>query len=246
MRSACITVERRWAIRIVITSRLLATSRIVRLISSSVRESSEEVASSKTSRCGRRSRARAMESRCFSPPETFTPPSPITVSRPLLGRGPAGCAGGAAQHLQALGVGGVRPHEEQVLADGAREELRVLGDEADALAQLVEVHPSCRLAVVEDAPAAGGRGPPAASPASSCPRPRGPRTPPSRRARSSNEMSLQRRRVAPSGAVKRHVLEGQRARARPAPRGRRAAAPRGVSRMCLEVLQARPRSPGRR
>jgi hypothetical protein len=30
-----------------------------------------------------RSSARAIESRCFSPPETFTPPSPMTVSSPL-------------------------------------------------------------------------------------------------------------------------------------------------------------------
>jgi len=51
-----------------------ATSRMVSLISSSVQESSDEVASSNTSNCGRRRRARAIESRCFSPPETFTPP----------------------------------------------------------------------------------------------------------------------------------------------------------------------------
>src|SRR6478672_7731368 len=57
MRSACITVDSRCAIKIVITSRELATSRMVRLISSSVRESSDDVASSNTSRCGLRSSA---------------------------------------------------------------------------------------------------------------------------------------------------------------------------------------------
>ena len=44
MRSACMTVDRRCAIRIVITSRAPATSRIVRLISSSVIESRDDVA----------------------------------------------------------------------------------------------------------------------------------------------------------------------------------------------------------
>src|SRR6266849_4552466 len=77
MQSACITVERRCAINMVMASRLAATSRIVWLISSSVKESNEEVASSNTRNSGRRSRARAMEIRCFSPPETLTPPSPI-------------------------------------------------------------------------------------------------------------------------------------------------------------------------
>ena len=37
-------------------------------------------------RLGRRRRARAIERRCFSPPETFTPPSPISVSSPLSAR----------------------------------------------------------------------------------------------------------------------------------------------------------------
>ena len=66
-------------------SRLAATSRIVWLISSSVSESSDDVASSNTSSCGRRSSARAIDSRCFSPPETLTPPSPITRVEPAVG-----------------------------------------------------------------------------------------------------------------------------------------------------------------
>ena len=76
-----------------------ATSRIVRLISSSVSESSDEVASSNTRSCGLRSSARAIDSRCFSPPETFTPPSPITVSSPLSARASKRLRRGLLQHL---------------------------------------------------------------------------------------------------------------------------------------------------
>ena len=84
--SACRIVDSRCAIRIVMPSCSRATSRMVRLTSSSVRESSDEVASSNTSNCGFLSKARAMDSRCFSPPESFTPPSPITVSSPRSAR----------------------------------------------------------------------------------------------------------------------------------------------------------------
>ena len=80
-----------------------------------------------------------MDSRCFSPPETFTPPSPMTVSSPLSARASRLSQAALCSTSRHSRVGGVGPHEEQVLADGAREELRVLGDEADALAQLVEV-----------------------------------------------------------------------------------------------------------
>src|SRR6185295_5306649 len=45
--------------------------------------------------------------------------------------------------------------EQQVLADRAREELRVLGDEADLRAQLVEIERPAGLAVVEDLAAPG-------------------------------------------------------------------------------------------
>ncbi|MNR11991.1 hypothetical protein D3C85_1283170 [compost metagenome] len=66
----------------VICSLNLETSLIVAVISSSVIESSEEVASSNTKISGLRSKALAMDKRCFSPPETLTPPSPITLSKP--------------------------------------------------------------------------------------------------------------------------------------------------------------------
>ena len=47
--------------------------------------------------------------------------------------------GRLAQHVQALVVGRRRIHEQQVLADRAGEELRVLRDEADAFAQRFEI-----------------------------------------------------------------------------------------------------------
>src|SRR6478672_1442690 len=71
MLCAWSTVERRWAIKIVIASRVSATSRMVWLMPSSVRESRADVASSKTRSWGRRSRALAMDKRCFSPPDTL-------------------------------------------------------------------------------------------------------------------------------------------------------------------------------
>jgi hypothetical protein len=52
-------------------------------IASSVMESKAEVASSNTNKRGLRIKARAMDKRCFSPPDNFSPPSPITVSMPF-------------------------------------------------------------------------------------------------------------------------------------------------------------------
>ena len=63
----------------------------------------------------------------------------MTVSRPRSRARQQAVAGRLAQHVEALGVGRRRVHEQQVLADRAGEELRVLRDEADPLAQLVEV-----------------------------------------------------------------------------------------------------------
>mmetsp|Transcript_1565 Transcript_1565/g.6279 ORF Transcript_1565/g.6279 Transcript_1565/m.6279 type:complete len:80 (+) Transcript_1565:976-1215(+) len=49
----------------------------------SVAVSNALVASSATSMRGSRKNARAMATRCFSPPLSFTPRSPTIVSRPL-------------------------------------------------------------------------------------------------------------------------------------------------------------------
>src|SRR6476619_369314 len=55
------------------------------------------------------------------------------------------------QDAEALRVRGRRVHEEQVLPDRSREELRILGDETDLRAQIVEVGFGARRSVVEDA-----------------------------------------------------------------------------------------------
>src|SRR4029453_11728153 len=57
----------------------------------------------------------------------------------------------AAQHVEALGIARVRLHEREVLANRSGEELRVLRDEADPLAELVEVHLAAVSAVVGQA-----------------------------------------------------------------------------------------------
>src|ERR1035437_10209059 len=60
--------------------------------------------------------------------------------------------GGLLQHFEALLVRGIGPHEAQVFADRAREQLRVLGDEADALTQAVDSDFVLGDAVIVDVP----------------------------------------------------------------------------------------------
>ena len=76
-------VLKRCAIKIVICSFWLDISLMVFVISSSVKLSKALVASSKISKWGLRSNARAIDKRCFSPPLNFKPPSPIIVSKPF-------------------------------------------------------------------------------------------------------------------------------------------------------------------
>ena len=76
-------VESLWAISKVICSFLAEISRMVAVISSSVIESSADVASSNNKSLGLRNKARAMDILCFSPPDNFSPPSPITELMPL-------------------------------------------------------------------------------------------------------------------------------------------------------------------
>ncbi len=75
-------VESRCAIRIVIWVLRAEMLRTVLVTCSSVIESSAEVASSKISSGGLRISARAIDRRWRSPPDSFMPISPITVSRP--------------------------------------------------------------------------------------------------------------------------------------------------------------------
>mmetsp|Transcript_21144 Transcript_21144/g.36294 ORF Transcript_21144/g.36294 Transcript_21144/m.36294 type:complete len:127 (-) Transcript_21144:1556-1936(-) len=76
--SACTTVERRWAMKM--AERLDAMVSRAGRISFSVFESIELVASSQMSRLASLRRARAMATRCFSPPESLRPRSPTWVS----------------------------------------------------------------------------------------------------------------------------------------------------------------------
>ncbi|MFP2898551.1 hypothetical protein [Corallococcus sp. 4LFB] len=80
MRSASRTVLMRWAM----TSAVLRLSRIsassAPWMAVSVRASTADVLSSRMSRRGSVSSARAMASRCRCPPESPTPRSPTTVS----------------------------------------------------------------------------------------------------------------------------------------------------------------------
>ncbi|MNV70737.1 hypothetical protein D3C71_1637170 [compost metagenome] len=79
---ACKMVESRWAMRMVMRVLSVDRRRTVSVICSSVSESSADVASSKISSGGCRTSARAIDRRCFSPPDRRTPISPMGVSSP--------------------------------------------------------------------------------------------------------------------------------------------------------------------
>ena len=76
--SASITVDSRCAITSVVRPTAMRSSSA--WIAFSVVESSAEVASSKIRIAGFFSSARAIATRCFSPPESFRPRSPTSVS----------------------------------------------------------------------------------------------------------------------------------------------------------------------
>ena len=71
MTLACITVDSRCAIRMLICVACSEISRTVSVTCCSVNESSADVASSKISRRGSRSSARAIDRRWRSPPESL-------------------------------------------------------------------------------------------------------------------------------------------------------------------------------
>ena len=78
--SAFFTVESRCAIIMVV--RPFASSSREDCMRCSVTVSSAEVASSSISICGFFRKTRAMDMRCFCPPDSITPRSPIYVSYP--------------------------------------------------------------------------------------------------------------------------------------------------------------------
>src|SRR6266550_7390456 len=75
--------------------------------------------------------------------ETFVGSSPEGVRRRLV------------EDVEALLIGGVRVHEFQILANRSREELRILGDETDTLAQPVEIDLGAIYSIVENLPLFG-------------------------------------------------------------------------------------------
>mmetsp|Transcript_22076 Transcript_22076/g.43440 ORF Transcript_22076/g.43440 Transcript_22076/m.43440 type:complete len:91 (-) Transcript_22076:2336-2608(-) len=81
-------VDKRWAMTIVVRATLVVlVVPSVRLLSAACTErsvtlSKADVASSSTTRGGSLSKQRAMETRCFSPPESLRPRSPTIVSKP--------------------------------------------------------------------------------------------------------------------------------------------------------------------
>ena len=78
MRSACISVATRCAIRISVAPPAAVRSRV--RIASSVFASTAESASSNTITGAPDRSVRAIAVRCFCPPESVTPRSPTTVS----------------------------------------------------------------------------------------------------------------------------------------------------------------------
>src|SRR6266496_1993316 len=53
-------------------------------------------------------------------------------------------------HLEAFDVGRTRTHEEKILANRSREQLRILRDESDSLTQTIEVDNVARVSVVKN------------------------------------------------------------------------------------------------
>ena len=109
-------------------------------IARSVSVSSAEVASSRIRIGGFFRNMRAMARRCFWPPDSLTPRSPITVSSPA-GR-PAITSSSRARRAAStdLGLGGVEPAIGDVLAHRAGEQEDVLLHDADLAAQRGERH----------------------------------------------------------------------------------------------------------
>jgi len=122
--SECITVESRWAMRIVIRSLRLEISLMVSLISSSVRESSDDVASSNTrswacevTPCNRQ--------RCFHPLK-LSPAFADQCIKSFIGTGEQRLAGCFVENVQAILIGGFGVYKEEIFPDCSGEQLGIL------------------------------------------------------------------------------------------------------------------------
>ena len=146
-------------------------------ITASVRESIDAVGSSRIRMPAFFRNARAMQSRWRSPPDRRTPRSPICVSYP---------SGKVRDEFVRVGGGcgrddlvrrGVEAAVADVVGDRAREQQRLLRHDADVVAERLERERADVAAVDEArAPASDRRSAESGSPASSCPRPWGPRS----------------------------------------------------------------------
>src|SRR5216110_739418 len=92
-------------------------------------ESRLEVASSRIRMRGSARIARAIETRCFCPPESFTPRSPTTVSYFFSNDSELVNSRDSAR-LHNFFFGSVRPRKCHILADGSIEKKCVLQDHA--------------------------------------------------------------------------------------------------------------------
>ena len=144
MRSAFRIVARRWAMTSVV--RPCASSASDCWIARSVSVSSAEVASSRIRIGGFFRNMRAMARRCFCPPESLTPRSPMIVSSPSGRSAIIVVQPRAPRRLHDLGLGRVEPAVGDVLADRAGEEEDVLLHDAD-LARAARPASSSRMSM---------------------------------------------------------------------------------------------------
>ena len=109
------------------------------LISRSVEESTEEVASSRISTRGSASSARAIARRWRWPPERLRPRSPTRVWKPWGRRVDELVRLRALRGQFDLGEGGVRARVGDVLGDGGGEQEGIVADDRDRVAQRAQV-----------------------------------------------------------------------------------------------------------
>ena len=115
-------------------------SRMVSVISSSVNESSAEVASSNNSNFGLRSNARAIDKRCFSPPDNFKPPSPIMVSNPFSALANKFWQAALFKCIHQFFFSGRWIYKQQVFFNGAAEKIGILCYKTDLVAQVIKAY----------------------------------------------------------------------------------------------------------
>jgi hypothetical protein len=148
-----VTVDSRWATTSTVVVR--AASAMVSRRAASLTASSWEVASSSSSSRGWRSRAWAM---AHALALAARQPGAAMADQGVQAVGQArdlAVEPGGAQHLGQLVLAGLRSAQQQVLAQGARQDRGVLLDVADGGAQLGQ-RPVAHVGAVDQDPAGGG------------------------------------------------------------------------------------------